>query len=128
MEQIELSKNLARVQELAKALRITPLFERLVDLKKEGLLVNPKFSFEELVIDLLENVKASRENKKVNTLLKTMDIHHPTACINSIRWDVDRQAGTVVVRIHSVKEYGEDYEMHTRYKSDGTVEIEDSRK
>ena len=74
MEQIELSKNLARVQELAKALRITPLFERLVDLKKEGLLVNPKFSFEELVIDLLENVKASRENKKVNTLLKTMDI------------------------------------------------------
>ena len=29
MEQIELSKNLARVQELAKALRITPLFERL---------------------------------------------------------------------------------------------------
>ena len=90
MEQIELSKNLARVQELAKALRITPLFERLVDLKKEGLLVNPKFSFEELVIDLLENVKASRENKKVNTLLKTMDIHHPTACINSIRWDVGR--------------------------------------
>ena len=44
MEQIELSKNLARVQELAKALRITPLFERLVDLKNDGLLVNPKFS------------------------------------------------------------------------------------
>ena len=84
MEQIELSKNLARVQELAKALRITPLFERLVDLKNDGLLVNPKFSFEELVIDLLENVKSSRENKKVNTLLKTMDIHHPNACINSI--------------------------------------------
>ena len=90
MEQIELSKNLARVQELAKALRITPLFERLVDLKNDGLLVNPKFSFEELVIDLLENVKSSRENKKVNTLLKTMDIHHPNACINSIRWDVGR--------------------------------------
>ena len=45
-----------------------------------------------------------------------------------LSWDVDRQAGTVVVRIHSVKEYGEDYEIRTRYKSDGTVEIEDSRK
>ena len=44
-----------------------------------------------------------------------------------LSWDVDRQAGTVVVRIHSVKEYGEDYEIRTRYKSDGTVEIEDSR-
>ena len=37
MEQIELSKNLARVQELAKALRITPLFERLVDIEERGL-------------------------------------------------------------------------------------------
>ena len=45
-----------------------------------------------------------------------------------LSWGVDRQAGTVVVRIHSVKEYGEDYEIRTRYKSDGTVEIEDSRK
>jgi hypothetical protein len=44
-----------------------------------------------------------------------------------LSWGGGKEAGKMVVRIHSVKEYGEGYEIRTRYKSDGTVEIEDSR-
>lgn len=39
-----------------------------------------------------------------------------------------KEAGKMVVRVRLVIEYGQDYEIQTTYKSDGTVEIEDSRK
>lgn len=39
-----------------------------------------------------------------------------------------KESGKIVVRVRLVIEYGQDYEIQTTYKSDGTVEIEDSRK
>lgn len=75
---------------LTKELRITPLFERFLEMKSNGTLVDPTITAEALVIDLLESVKVSREDKKVQKLLKEMDLHHPNACVDSIRWNVGR--------------------------------------
>ena len=73
------SQRLEYLKNIARELRIAPLYERFFELLNSGEIEKANTSAQELVIDLLEYVKTSRLDNRTAKALKALELHNPGA-------------------------------------------------
>ena len=84
------SQRLEYLKNIARELRIAPLYERFFELLNSGEIEKANTSAQELVIDLLEYVKTSRLDNRTAKALKALELHNPGASIDNILWNIGR--------------------------------------